>query len=61
MKSMMKYARASVPAKQEERFANAIGAFQELKDNYPKSKYLAEAEKMYAEADTKVKKIRNEH
>ncbi len=61
MKSMMKYARASVPTKQEERFASAISAFRDLKDNYPKSKYIAEAEKLHAEADNNVKKIRNEH
>lgn len=61
MKAMIKYARKSIPEKQEERFASAISAFNELKDNYPKSKYIAEATKLYAEADNNVKKIRNEH
>lgn len=61
MKSMMKYARKSIPEKQEERFASAISAYNELKENYPKSKYIADATRLYAEADNNVKKIRNEH
>lgn len=60
MKSMYKYAKASVPAKQEERFATAISTYRELKDTYPQSKYIAEADKLYTEADNNVKKIRNE-
>jgi outer membrane protein assembly factor BamD len=61
MKAMVKYAKASVPEKQEERFASAMSSFRDLKDNFPNSKYIADAEKLYAEADTNVKKIRNEH
>jgi len=61
IKAMMKYAKASVPEKQEERYANAVAAYNELKENYPKSKYIADAEKLYAEADNNIKKIRNEH
>jgi outer membrane protein assembly factor BamD len=60
MKSMFKYAKASVPGKQEERYASALGTYRELKDTYPKSAYLAEADKLYKEADNNVKKIRNE-
>ncbi len=61
MKAMYKYAKASVPEKQEERFANAITAYRELKDNYPNSKYLADAEQLNIEANNNVKKIRDEH
>ena len=61
VKSMYKYARASVPEKQEERFANAISEFRVLKDNYPQSKYLPDADKLNIEANNNVKKIRNEH
>ncbi len=61
MKAMLKYANVSVPEKQEERYATAISAYKELVENYPKSKYLADAEKLYTEADNNVKKIRNEH
>ena len=61
MKSMFKYAKASVPEKQEERFANAISEFRVLKDNYPQSKYIPDAEKLNIEANNNVKKIRNEH
>jgi outer membrane protein assembly factor BamD len=61
VKSMYKYAKASVPEKQEERYANAISAYRELKDNYPQSKYLSEAEQLNIEANNNVKKIRDEH
>jgi outer membrane protein assembly factor BamD len=61
MKANYKYAKASVPAKQEERYATALSAYRELKDTYPQSAYLADAEKLYTETDNNVKKIRNEH
>lgn len=61
MKAMYKYAKASIPDKQEERYASTISAYRELKDSYPKSKYIADADKLYSEADNKVKSIRNEH
>jgi len=61
MRAAFKYAKASIPAKQEERYANSISAYRELKDNYPKSAYLEDADKLYKEADNNVKKIRNEH
>lgn len=60
MKSWYKFAKASVPAKQEERYASALGAYRELKDNYPQSAYMPDAEKLYIETNN-VKKIRNEH
>lgn len=61
MKAWFKYAKASINEKQEERYANAINAYRELKDNYPKSKYLADADQLNTEASNNVKKIRNEH
>lgn len=61
MKSWVKYAKKSVPAKQEERYASALSAYRDLKDNYPQSVYMPEAEKLYIETDNNVKKIRNEH
>jgi outer membrane protein assembly factor BamD len=61
MKSHYKYAKISVPAKQEERYANALDAYRELKDTYPQSSYIADAEKLYTETDNNIKKIRNEH
>ena len=60
VKAMCKYAKISIPEKQEERYANAISAYNELKDNYPHSSYIADAEKLYSEADNNIKKIRNE-
>ncbi len=60
MKAMYKYARHSIYTKQEERYASAMGTYKELKDSYPQSKYIAEADKLYTEADNNVKKIRDE-
>ena len=61
MKAWFKYAKASIAEKQEERYANAISSYRELKDNYPQSKYLADADKLNIEASNNVKKLRNEH
>lgn len=61
MKSFFKYAKISVPEKQEERYASAIGAYKELKENYPQSTYIADADKLYTEVDNNLKKIRDEH
>lgn len=61
MKSYYKYAKQSVESKQEERYANALDAYRELKDGYPTSTYMPEAEKLYAEIDVNIKKLRNEH
>jgi outer membrane protein assembly factor BamD len=61
IRSMYYFARVSIKEKQEERFNNAIAAYHQLLDNYPKSKYLHDAEKIYTLADNNVKKIRNEH
>jgi outer membrane protein assembly factor BamD len=60
MKSMYMYAVESITAKQEERYGNAIAAFNELKQNYPQSKYMDEAEKLYSKATVNIKKIRDE-
>ncbi len=60
MRAMFKFAKSSIPEKQEERYATAIGAYKELKDSYPQSKYITDADKIYTTADNNVKKIRNE-
>jgi outer membrane protein assembly factor BamD len=61
VKCLYNYAEASVSEKQEERFANAAGAYNDLKTSYPNSKYLSEAEKYYQQANENLNKIRNEH
>jgi len=61
IKSLYKFAYASIPDKQEERYANTISAYQEMKDAYPRSPYLADAEQYNSLADLNVKKLRNEH
>ncbi len=60
MRSFFKYANISITEKQDERFSSGIAAFNELKDNYPKSKYIAEAELLKADAEKEIKKLRNE-
>ena len=60
IRASYKYARQSIPSKQEERYANAISAYNELKDSYPNSKYLADAQKIYDDASVNIKKIRDE-
>lgn len=60
IRAMYKYAKASIPDKQEERYANTINAYRELKDTYPQSKYISDADKLYTEANNNVKKIRDE-
>jgi outer membrane protein assembly factor BamD len=61
IKSFYSYAKESVKDKQEERYASAENAFQELKENYPQSKYLQEAGKYHTLADNNIKRLRNEH
>ena len=61
VKAMLKYAKISIPERQEERYSNAISAYNELKDSYPQSSYIADASKLYAEANTNINKLRNEH
>jgi len=61
VKATYYYAKESVREKQEERYVNAMGAYQELLDSYPKSRFLHDAEKFNTLADNNIKKIRNEH
>jgi outer membrane protein assembly factor BamD len=61
VRSWYQYAKASITAKQEERYASSVEAYKELVDTYPKSPYLKEAEKIFTQADNNIKKIRNEH
>ncbi len=60
MRAMYKFAKASIPARQEERYTTILSAYKELKDTYPQSKYIADADKIYNEANNNIKKIRNE-
>jgi len=58
IKSLYYYARQSIEAKQEERYANAVSAFHDFKEEYPNSKYLRDAEGFYARSDNSLKKLR---
>ncbi len=61
VRALYNYAGASVQSRQEERFSTAITAYNELKENYPNSKYTSEAEKYFKEANEQINKLRNEH
>jgi len=61
VRSLYNYANASVTEKQEERFANTVSAYTELKDTYPNSRYILEGEKYLKQANDNINKIRNEH
>ncbi len=61
VRSLYSYARASVEARQEERYVNAISAINELKESYPNSSFLGEAEAYYKLATENINKLRNEH
>lgn len=60
-KSLYLYARASVKDKQEERYINSMNAFRTLKEEYPKSPFVAEGQKYTQLAENNIKKIKNEH
>lgn len=60
VRSWYEYARQSVKGKQEERYANALDAYKQLKEEYPDSKYLNEGKKYYLQSDNNIKKLRNE-
>lgn len=61
VRSLYNYAKASVEEKQEERYGNTLSAYNELKESYPNSKFLQEAQKYYSQANDNINKIRNEH
>jgi outer membrane protein assembly factor BamD len=60
VRSLYHYAKASIETKQEERYANAISSFNDLKQIYPQSKYLVDGEKYVLQSESKIKKLRNE-
>ncbi len=61
IKSYSNYARLSNTERQEERYAEVISTFNELKEYYPHSNHLKEAERYMASAQNIINKLRNEH
>ena len=61
VRSLYEYAEASMEDKQQERYGNAITAYNELKESHPTSTYLSEGEKYNSQANNKINKLRNEH
>lgn len=60
-KSYYLYATKSYTNKQELRFVDAIGYYNDFKNFYPNSIHLPEADKLYASANKELKQLRNEH
>ena len=61
IRSFAKYADLSNKSKQEERYAEAIAAFADLKEYYPNSKYIKEAQTIIASAQKRINQLRNEN
>ena len=61
LKSMYRYARASLESKQEERYTNAVIAFNDLKQVYPNSPFVKDGEKYQIQSENNIKRLRNEH
>lgn len=57
LKSLYEYAGSSITAKQGERYANAVAAYNALRANFPKSSYLKEGERYELLANANLKKI----
>ncbi len=60
VRSLYRYARSSVESKQEERYTSVVGAYNDLKQMYPNSRYLQESEKFVTLANNNIKRLRNE-
>jgi outer membrane protein assembly factor BamD len=60
-RSFYHYAKESIIEKQEERYGNATSIIRELKESYPSSKYLTDAEKLNTLVQNNINKLRNEH
>jgi len=61
IKAYYKYASMSIEEKQEERYAEAVNAYNEMVQYTPNSPYLKEALTYYNQAQNSIKHIRNEH
>lgn len=57
VRSYYEYARISIPERQAERYVNAREAFKVLKDTYPKSQYVHDAERYDLLASNNLKKL----
>ena len=57
--SEYKLALISIPSKQEERYKAVVEHYKEFVDTYPKSVFLKDAERYYAESLNKLTKSKN--
>jgi len=61
IKSYFNYAKLSNSSKQEERYAEVVSAFAQLKEYYPKSNYIKEAQQYVNTAQNTINQLRNVH
>ncbi len=59
--AQFKLAQQSIPSKQLERFNSTLEFYKELVDNYPKSPFLREAQRMYSESMVQVSKLKTKN
>ena len=57
VRSLYEYAKVSIEEKQAERYVNTITAYKDLKDVYPASKYVKDAERYQLLANNSLKKL----
>lgn len=60
VQSFYEYARSSAEARQEERYAEAIAEYNFLKEYYPSSDYVKNAEKIFIASQNKVDQLRSQ-
>jgi len=57
VKSLYEYAKISITEKQAERYGNTVSAYKDLKDGYPTSKFVKDAERYQLLANNSLKKL----
>ena len=57
LKAEFTYANKSVESKKEERFKNTLDIYYKLVDNFPQSRYLRDAEKLYDVSKSELQKL----
>ena len=60
LKAEFTYASKSIEAKKEERFKNTLDIYYKLVDNFPQSRYLRDAEKLFDASKAELKKLESQ-
>ena len=60
VQASFKYARASIPSKQKERYYDCIEYYEEFLDNYPESKHMKDIQSYYSDSINQIEKLTEE-